>query len=85
MSFELDPDIDEATLQQIEQLHVALSMPGVNLLIEEIQARRDAADTVKVVPLDPNTLIFNAGHVDALDWVLGIIKFYKEPGIGVQD
>lgn len=75
--------------EEFEKIQETLLSDGARLFLEDVIAHRDASDTINVMPIwDEQTknlmssttdeMLKRQGYVSALNWVIGIIKYYKE-------
>ena len=74
--------------EQFEKIKDACLSEGGKLLIQDLEANRNASDTINVPPLiDPQTgvmlssqtdqMLKQQGYVAALNWVIGIMEHYQ--------
>ena len=80
--------MDDKEKKIIESIKSALNEEGAKTLIEDIEAHKEASDTISVIPVvDTKTgqvlssttdeLLKRQGYVMALNWVLGIMRHYQ--------
>ena len=75
--------------QKFEALHESCVSIGTKILVQDIEANKNASDTINVMPLldqvtgavlssQTDQMLKQQGYVAGLNWVLGIIQHYQE-------